>query len=91
MLGWAGKAQAGFDLADQPPGPVPGEALHALLDWERDVVVKLAMDWGRIDLSRRKLAHRGSRLGAVHVAESTVLRVLSAAGMHLPGVPQVRE
>ena len=91
MLAWSAKANAGADLADASPGPVPGEALHALLDWERDAVVDLAQRWGQIDLSHRKLAHRGSRLGRVFVAESTVLRVLTAAGMHLPGLPVVRE
>ena len=91
MLAWSAKANAGADLADASPGPVPGEALHALLDWERDAVVELAKRWGQIDLSHRKLAHRGSRLGRVFVAESTVLRVLTAAGMHLPGLPVVRE
>lgn len=91
MLAWSAKANAGADLADASPGPVPGEALHALLDWERDAVVELAQRWGQIDLSHRKLAHRGSRLGRVFVAESTVLRVLTAAGMHLPGLPVVRE
>lgn len=91
MLTWAAKATAGSDMADAAPGPPPGETLHALLGWEKDAVLKLAKDWGRIDLSHRKLAHRGSRIGAVHVAESTVLRVLAAAGMHLPGLPQIRE
>lgn len=91
MLSWAATAQAGGDLADQVPGPPAGEALHALLDWEKDAVVELAEQWAQTDLSHRKLAHRGSRLGAVFVAESTVLRVLTAAGMHLPGLPQVRE
>lgn len=91
MLGWQSRARAGTGLDDAAPGPQPGEALHALLDWETDAVVDLAKEWGRVDLSHRKLAHRGSRLGAVFVAESTVLRVLTAAGMHLPGLPQVRE
>jgi transposase InsO family protein len=91
MLSWQVKARAGGDLADLSPGPAPGEALHALLDWEIDAVIALAKDWGQVDLSHRKLAHRGSRLGAVFVAESTCLRVLTAAGEHLPGLPQVRE
>lgn len=91
MLSWQARARAGGDLADGQPGPPPGEALHALLDWEKDAIVELAQAWGRVDLSHRKLAHRGSRLGRVFVAESTVLRVLTAAGMHLPGLPQLRE
>jgi transposase InsO family protein len=91
MLSWRTRARAGVTLGDAAPGPLPGEALHALLDWEKDAVVEVAKDWADIDLSHRKLAHRGSRLGRVFVAESTVLRVLTAAGMHLPGIPQPRE
>jgi putative transposase len=44
--------------------------------------------WGEIDRSHRKLAHRGSRLGLVHVSESTVRRVLAAEGYVLPGQPR---
>ena len=44
--------------------------------------------WGEIDRSHRKLAHRGSRLDLVHVSESTVLRVLTAEGIALPGNPR---
>jgi putative transposase len=91
MLSWRTRTRAGDKLDDAAPGPLPGEALHALLDWEKDAVVEVAKGWGHIDLSHRKLAHRGSRLGRVFVAESTVLRVLTAAGMHLPGIPQIRE
>src|SRR5262249_42863320 len=65
----------------------PGVAVHALLDWGGGGVVKLAEQWGEVDLSHRKLAHRGSRLDLVHVSESTVLRVLTDAGLHLPGRP----
>src|SRR5262249_57099963 len=84
VLRWL--ARAALDqLADAKPGPEV--ALHALLDWERQAVVKLAEEWGEVDLSHRKLAHRGSRLDLVHVSESTGLRVLSDAGLHLPGRP----
>lgn len=69
-------------LDDTKPGP--GQAPHALLDWERAAVVTLAEQWGEIDRSHRKLAHRGSRLDMVHVSESTVLRVLTEQGFHLP-------
>lgn len=86
MLSWKARA-AGGDLADATPGPLPGEAMHALLDWERETVIDIATTWGQVDLSHRKLAHRGSYLGKVFVAESTVLRVLTAAGMHLPAPP----
>jgi transposase InsO family protein len=86
MLSWRARA-ASDQLADAAPGPVPGEAVHALLDWERDAVIEVAKQWEQVDLSHRKLAHRGSYLGRVFVAESTVLRVLTAAGMRLPGLP----
>jgi putative transposase len=84
LLRWTARAAVGR-LDDAKPGPEV--ALHALLDWERDAVIKVAEEWGAIDRSHRKLAHRGSRLGIVHVSESTVLRVLDAAGMCLPGTP----
>jgi transposase InsO family protein len=81
VLRWQARAMAGR-LEDARPGPdVPA---HALLDWEREAIVKLAAEWGEVDLSHRKLAHRGSRLDLVHVSESTLLRVLIAAGIVLP-------
>jgi putative transposase len=84
VLRWQARA-ALARLDDAKPGP--DVAAHALLDWEREAIVKLAEDWGEVDLSHRKLAHRGSRLELVHVSESTVLRVLTDAGLHLPGRP----
>lgn len=81
VLRWQAR-RAADQLDDGKPGP--GEAAHALLDWERQAVVKLAADWGEVDRSHRKLAHRGSRLELVDVSESSVLRVLTAAGVHLP-------
>ena len=59
----------------------------ALLGWEKDAIGKLAEEWGEVGRSHRKLAHRGSRLQIVHASESTVLRVLAEAGIHLPGAP----
>jgi transposase InsO family protein len=85
---WQARVAAGHALDDAAPGPVAGEALHALLDWEKDAVVELARAWEQVDLSHRKLAHRGSRLDKVFVSESTVLRVLTAAGIRLPGLPK---
>lgn len=90
VLRWAARAaesgsgQRLGPLADARPGPAPGEGLHGLLDWEKAAIVKVAEDWGEIDRSHRKLAHRASRLGAVHMSESSVLRVLVEAGIHLP-------
>ncbi|TAM67058.1 MAG: integrase [Microbacteriaceae bacterium] len=91
LHGWKTRLAAGQLLEDQPSGPVVGEAVHALLDWEKDAVADVAKHWAQIDLSHRKLAHRGSRLGRVFVSESSVLRVLIERGMHLPGLPQIRE
>ncbi len=84
VLRWAARAAAGR-LEDARPGPE--QPLHALLPAEREAILKVAAEWGEVDRSHRKLAHRGSRLGAVHVSESTVLRVLIAEGVHLPERP----
>lgn len=84
VLRWLARA-AQDRLTDAKPGPeVP---VHALLDWEREAIIKIAEDWAEIDRSHRKLAHRGSRLDVVHVSESTVWRVLVAAGIALPSRP----
>lgn len=84
VLRWLDRAAADR-LVDAKPGPEVPQ--HALLDWERAAIVKLAEQWGEIDRSHRKLAHRGSRLELVYVSESTVLRVLVAEGVHLPERP----
>ena len=51
-------------LLDRRPG---GTARHGLLGWERAAIVALFEGWAEVDRSHRKLAHRGSRLGVVHV------------------------
>lgn len=88
LLLWQSRRDSGRGLADAPAGPVAGEVLHALLGWEKDAIVALAREWERVDLSHRKLAHRGSRLDLVYVSESSVLRVLTEAGVRLPGLPR---
>jgi transposase InsO family protein len=80
---WAARRDAG-QLDDLPPG---GHPLHGILGWERAAIVELFETWGEIDRSHRKLAHRGSRLGLVHVSESTVRRVLAEEGLVIPGQP----
>lgn len=85
VLRWQTRA-ARDQLEDARPGPV--EAAHALLDSERAAILKIAEDWGEVDRSHRKLAHRGSRLEAFYASESTVLRVLAAEGVHLPAPTQ---
>ena len=72
-------------LADFAPG---GNAVHGLLAWEVDAILSISDQWGGIDRSHRKLAHRASRVGAVFVSESTFYRVLSAHGVVLPGPPR---
>jgi transposase InsO family protein len=57
------------------------------LGWERQAIIDVFDEWGEIDRSHRKLAHRGSRLERVFVSESTVFRVLSAENLVLPAQP----
>jgi transposase len=82
VLRWAARAQ-NDRLTDARPGAE--EALHALLDGEREAILSITEEWAQIDRSHRKLAHRGSRLEAFYASESTVLRVLRAAGLRLRG------
>jgi putative transposase len=84
LASWFTRRGAGR-LADDPPG---GHPVHGLLPAERDAIVTVFEQWGQLDRSHRKLAHRGSRLGVVHISESSVLRVLTAEGLALPGNPQ---
>lgn len=80
---WAAR-RAGGDLADRTPG---GNPVHKLLEWERAAIITVFEGWAERDRSHRKLAHRGSRLGVVHVSESTVLRVLTEEHLVMPGNP----
>jgi putative transposase len=80
---WAIRRDAGR-LEDAAPG---GHPLHGLLAWERAAVAGLFEAWGEIDRSHRKLAHRGSRIGLVHVSEPAVRRVLGEEGLVLEGPP----
>lgn len=86
---WQRRRDADGDegLADQAPG---GGAVHGLLEAETEAICELFETWGGLDRSHRKLAYRGSRLGMVHVSESTVRRVLAGHGLTLPG-PAPRE
>jgi putative transposase len=80
---WQHRAALGL-LADQRPG---GTAVHALRPEEVTAILELADQWGEIDGSHRKLAHRGSYLQRVWVSPATVLRVLLAHGRTLPYRP----
>ena len=71
-------------LADRPPG---GVALHALRPSEIEEILDICEQWGPVDRSHRKLAHRGSYEGRVWVSASTLRRVLAAQGLILPEPP----
>ena len=56
----------------------PGSAVHGLRPEEITEILELFEQWGDIDRSHRKLAHRGSYLHRVWVSPATVRRVLAA-------------
>jgi len=62
-----------------------GNAVHRILDWEERAILELIEEWGPVDRSHRKLAHRGSYTGAVFVSPSTLLRVALKHRVELPG------
>ena len=64
-----------------------GAAMHAILAWEEDAILRVFDQWGDIDGSYRKLAHRGSYEGLVWVAPSTVYRTLARHDLVLPARP----
>jgi putative transposase len=81
------QARAG-ELADRTAG---GHAVHGLMPSEIRAILALADEWGDVDGSHRKLAHRGSYEQRVWVAPSTVLRVLLEHGRALAHrAPRVR-
>jgi len=80
---WQQRAEAG-EPADRRSG---GRAVHGLCPEEVTAILQLAAEWGEIDGSHRKLAHRGSYIGKVWVSASTVLRVLLEHGLVLPYRP----
>jgi hypothetical protein len=81
---WRARLRETGSLEDRDPG---GGAVHGILSWEEAEILDLIEEWGQIDRSHRKLAHRGSRLGVVFVSPSTVLRVALKHKVHLPGEP----
>src|SRR6059058_781899 len=64
-----------------------GEVVHRLLSWEEQAILDLIEQWGWVDRSHRKLAHRGSYTGTVFVSPSTLLRVALKHRVELPGEP----
>jgi hypothetical protein len=80
---WLGRPAAD-ELADHRPD---GSPLHGLLDEGTTEIVALFHQWGEVDRSHRKLAHRGSYLERVWVSPSSVRRVLAAEGLRLRPLP----
>ncbi len=56
---WFARRERGR-LVDLRPG---GSPMHGLLAEEAEAIVALFDEWGEVDRSHRKLAHRGSYLG----------------------------
>jgi transposase InsO family protein len=81
---WRQRLREVGTLEDRAPG---GVALHALTPAEVAAILAVTEEWGEIDRSHRKLAHRGSYLGRVWVSPSTFRRVLAAHGLVLPEPP----
>lgn len=82
---WRRRRRSDDGLVDDRPGPT--EPPHQILAWERKAILDLCEEWGEVDRSHRKLAHRGSRLEKVFVSESTVFRVLSDENLVLAATP----
>jgi hypothetical protein len=78
---WRWRARRSADrLVDLAAG---GHPVHGLLAWERAEIIAIYHEWGDIDRSHRKLAHRGSYTGRVWVSPSSVRRVLAGEGLTL--------
>jgi putative transposase len=61
--------------------------VHRILPWEEQAILELIEQWGWVDRSHRKLAHRGSYTGRVFISPSTLLRVALRHRVELPGEP----
>ena len=81
---WVARRARGA-LTDRAPG---GSPMHAILAAEAAEILALFDEWGEVDRSHRKLAHRGSYLERVWVSPSTVRRVLSEADKHFRPLPR---
>src|SRR5512132_2160085 len=81
---WLHRRAAG-ELKDRAPG---GSPMHGLLDWEVTEILRLFEQWGEVDRSHRKLAHRGSYLERVWVSPASVRRVLARQGLRLRPLPR---
>ena len=83
---WRHKQHEHGSLEDSSPG---GGSVHSLLPEEIAAVLELSEQWGPVDRSHRKLAHRGSYLNKVWVSPSTLRRVLAAHSLVLPKPPSL--
>ncbi len=81
---WRQRLAETGSLQDGRPG---GEAVHRLLAEEEQAILELIEQWGAVDRSHRKLAHRGSYIDQVFVSPSTLLRVALKHRVALPGEP----
>ena len=79
---WRVRVADGEGLDDAVPG---GGAVHGLTPGEQDEIVAVFDEWGDIDSSHRKLAHRGSWLGRFWADPSTVRRVLERRDLRFRG------
>ena len=81
---WRARLAETGSLDDRRP---IGNAVHRILAWEEQAILDLIEQWGPVDRSHRKLAHRGSYIGRVFVSPSTLLRVALKNRVVLPGEP----
>ena len=78
---WRARLRDVGTLCDRAPG---GRPVHGILPAEEEAILAVAEQWGHVDRSHRKLAHRGSYTGRMWVSPSTVRRVLAAHELVLP-------
>jgi putative transposase len=64
---WRARLREHGTVEDRAPG---GNPVHRLLGWEEDAILELIEQWGAIDLSHRKIAHRGSYTGTTRVSRA---------------------
>ena len=84
---WRRRVADGEGLDDAAPG---GSPVHGLTPDEQDEIVAVFNEWGDIDRSHRKLAHRGSWLGRFWADPSTVRRVLERRDLRFRGPKRQR-
>ena len=72
-------------LDDLSPG---GNPSHGLLDDEVAAILAVFEEWGEVDRSHRKLAHRGSYIGRFWASPATVRRVLNNADLRFRALPR---